>query len=190
MNERVQTASSVSSYDSRLPWVALVALMALAGLVGWMVLRGNGNEAKSPSRATATAASIAELKALPAKVGHDFYWTGAERGVTYELTQMNRGNIYVRYLPAGVEVNDPRPNFLTIGTYPRRGAYEILQKFSKSSRAVSTQLPNGGIAVYSRDTPSSVYVAYPGKDLQVELFDPSPSRAIALVTSGKLRPIR
>jgi hypothetical protein len=189
MNERAQTVPRVSSYGSRLRWVALVAVTALAGLVAWIVFKGDGDEAKTSGRATATAASVAELKALPAKVGHDFYWAGAEKGVTYELTQTSGGNLYVRYLPAGVQINDPRPTFLTIGTYPRRGAYQVLQQFSKKPHAVSRQLPGGGIAVYSRDTPNSVYVAYSGRDLQVELFDPSPGRALRLATSGKLRPL-
>jgi hypothetical protein len=189
MNERVQTLPSASSYGTRFRWAALVAVTILAGVVAWIAFMGSGDEAKGPSRAAATAASVSQLEALPAKVGHDFYWAGAETGVTYELTQTDRGNLFVRYLPSGVEVDDPRPNFLTIGTYPRRDAYGVLQKFSKQPRAVSRQLSGGGIAVYSQDRPSSIYVAYPGQDLQVEVYDPSPNRALRLATSGKVRPI-
>jgi hypothetical protein len=189
MSERVQSFPRVSSHGSRVRWAAVVAVSVLVAFIAWMLFKGGGNEAKAPNRANAVAASVTQLAALPRKVGHAVYWAGAETGMTYELTQTSRGNVFVRYLPAGVELNDPRPNFLTIGTYPRRDAYEVLQRFSRQPRAVNRQLARGGLAVYSQDRPNSIYVAYPGQDLQVEVYDPSASQALRFVTSGKLRPI-
>ena len=37
---------------------------------------------------------------------------------------------------------------------------------------MSERLP----AIYNRSTPTNVYFAYPGSNLQIEVFDPSPSR--------------
>src|SRR6185437_2379152 len=50
-------------------------------------------------------------------------------------------------------------------------------------------VPNGGIAVYSSSQPTNVYVAYPGSNLQIEVFDPSAERAQRLVTSGQVEPV-
>jgi len=47
----------------------------------------------------------------------------------------------------------------------------------------------GGIAVQSARSPKSVYVAYPGSDVQVEVYDPSPERARRLALSDRLRPL-
>ena len=36
------------------------------------------------------------------------YWAGPIAGMSYELTKLKDGRIYVRYLPDGVELGDPR----------------------------------------------------------------------------------
>jgi hypothetical protein len=176
------------AHDRRVRLGAILALAVLAGFVAWLIFKGDDNKANAPARAPAVAASYAQLKALPGQVGHEVYWAGKRTGYTYELTQTSQGNIFVRYLPAGVQVNDPRPNFLTVGTYPKRDAYASVKKISTKQGSVSRQLAGGGIAVYSQQGPS-VYAAYPGKRFQIEVYDPSPTRARHLVLSGHVRPL-
>ena len=191
MNERAQTARTVPvvTHGGRMRLGAIVALAVLAGFVAWLIFKGDDNKANAPARAPAVATSYAQLKALPGQVGHEVYWAGKKTGYTYELTQTSQGNIFVRYLPAGAAVGDPRPNFLTVGTYPRRDAYTSLKKLAAKQDSVSRQLAGGGIAVYSKQRPSSVYAAYPGKRFQVEVYDPSPTRARRLLLSGQVRPL-
>jgi hypothetical protein len=189
MNERVHTAQTVPAvtHGKRFRVRAIVALALVAGFVAWLILNRKDNEPIAPTRAPGIAASYSELQALPHQVGHDVYWAGQRVGYAFELTQTSQGNVFVRYLPAGVDVGDPRPNFLTVGTYPRKGAYASLKKTSTKAGAVSRQLDGGALAVYSQQTPTSIYVAYPGENLQVEVYDPSPARARSLVFSGKVR---
>ena len=52
------------------------------------------------------------------------------------------------------------------------------------------KIKGGGIAVSYRSRPSSVYVVYPKSTLTIEVFDPSPARAMRLATSGQIVPIR
>jgi hypothetical protein len=167
---------------------AIVALAILAGFVAWLIFKGD-DKANAPARAPGVAASYAQLQALPDQVGHEVYWAGNKTGYTYELTRTSQGNIFVRYLPAGVEVGDPRPNFLTVGTYPRADAYASLKKLSAKPGSVKRKLAGGGIAVYGQQVPGSVYAAYPGKSFQVEVYDPSPKGAQQLVFSGQVRPL-
>jgi hypothetical protein len=188
MNERVQTVPMLA-HGRRVRLGAIVALAVLAGFVAWLIFKGDDNKANAPTRAPAVAASYAQLRALPGQVGHEVYWAGKKTGYTYELTQTSQGNIFVRYLPAGVQVGDPRPNFLTVGTYPKRDAYRSLKKISTKPGSVGRQLAGGGIAVYSQQGPASVYAAYPGKAFQVEVYDPSPTRARNKVLSGQVRPL-
>jgi hypothetical protein len=189
MSERVQTARTVPvvAHHKRVRLGAIVAVAILAGFVAWLIFKGDDNKTTAPTRAPAVAASYSKLQALPGQLGHEVYWAGKKTGYTYELTQTSQGNIFVRYLPASVAVGDPRPNFLTVGTYPRRDAYTSLKKLSTKQDSVSRQLAGGGIAVYSKQRPSSVYAAYPKRGFQIEVYDPSPNRARALVFSGQVR---
>ena len=54
---------------------------------------------------------------------------------------------------------------------------------------VDQEPPGGGIGVYSSSQPTNVYVAYPGSNLQIEVFDPSAKRAQQLVASGQVTPV-
>jgi hypothetical protein len=180
----------MAARDRRVRLGAIVALVVLAGFVAWLIFKSDDNKANAPARAPAAAVSYSQLQSLPGQVGHDVYWTGKKTGYTYELTRTSQGNIFVRYLPASAKVGDPRSNFLTVGTYPSRNAYADLKKVAAKPDSVSRQLAGGGIAVYSKQRPASVYAAYPKKGLQVEVYDPSPARARQLVFSGQVRPLR
>jgi hypothetical protein len=141
------------------------------------------------SRPASTAASVQQLKALAVSLGHPVYWAGSKSGVTYELTRTTDERVYVRYLPAGVAIGDTRPNYLTVGTYPQKGALAILKATATRTHVAPLKLAKGGLALVDAKRPTSVYVAYPTVDLQIEVFDPSPGRARELVTSGRVTPV-
>src|SRR5437870_1086939 len=111
---------------------AIVALAIAAGFVAWLVVRDHGSTT-APSGPNPTVAgsrgsagpglgpvgmSRAALVKLQRSVHHPIYWAGPKPGYTYELTQRRDGTIYVRYLPQGVRVGDPRGAFLIVVTYP------------------------------------------------------------------------
>lgn len=166
----------------------IVVLAIVIGVIVWLIVKGDDDNETSSSP-PANAASIDTLRTLPGELGHDVYWAGERSGFTYELTQVD-GNIYIRYLPAGINVGDPRPNYLTVGTYPKRRAYAVLRRQGGQTGNHSVATARGGIAVWSDQRPQSVYVAYPGSDVQVEVYAPSSSRARRLATSGTVTPIR
>jgi hypothetical protein len=142
------------------------------------------------TRAGSEAASVKQLKALARALGHPIYWAGARPGDTYELTRTRDGSVYIRYLPRGARVGDRRPAYLTIATYPQKGALEILKATAAKNQVATMKLANGGLALVDVKHPTSVYVAYPAVDLQVEVYDPAPGRARQLVISGKIAPVR
>jgi hypothetical protein len=167
---------------------ALVALAVVVGLVLWLLVRGNGNSTRT-FRSSAQPVSAQELARLPASVGHPVYWAGPKRGFTYELTRTTDGRIYVRYLPAGVSIGSDRPNYLTIGTYPSKNALAAVRGVAKGPRVKSMRLRGGGTAIQDAKHPTSVYLAYPRSDFQVEVYDPSPERARQVVLSGGITPV-
>ena len=92
----------------------------------------------------------------------------------------------MRYLPDGVEVGADKP-YLTVVTYPFPGAYAAVRKQAAAKGAVTARLARDGLAVLDNGYPQSVHVAYPGVNYQVEVYDPTPARAMQLVSSGGLR---
>ena len=163
---------------------AVVVLALIAGLVVWLLVRGNDNSTRT-NRTSAQAVSTQDLAALPTTVGHPVYWAGPSRDFTYELTRTSDGRIYIRYLPAGVAIGSNQ-QYLTIGTYPVQNALAAVRGIAKGLRVTAMKLSGGGAAVQDTKHPTSVYFAYPGSDYQVEVYDPSPARALQLVVSGKI----
>jgi hypothetical protein len=166
---------------------AIVVALAVA-FVAWLILK-DGDESDTEGEGP-RAASVQQLRELATSVDHPVYWAGARPGETYELTRTSSGRIFIRYLPAGVEVGDARPRFLTVGTYPQRNGYEAVQAAAKRRGATTLRSPGGGLVVINRNRPASVYVGYPGENYQIEIYHPRPARARRVAVSGELRPIR
>jgi hypothetical protein len=138
-------------------------------------------------RVTPVATSPDKLKKLAAARGRPIYWAGTRGGTTYELTNVPGGRIFIRYLPRGVQVGATKP-YLTVATYPLARAFADTRAAANSSNAVKVPI-KGGIAFYTKARPTSVYVAFPGVDEQMEVFHPSAQSAPALVASGQIRPV-
>jgi hypothetical protein len=168
---------------------ALVALGLAAFFVGWLVTN-RGDETTPAPGSGAAATSESELRSFAGSVSHPVYWAGPKDGYTYELTQTTDGRVYVRYLPEGTEVGDPRSRFLTVGTYPRARAFAELKRAGGAKGAVSLKLERGGLAVFSDARPTSVYFGYPDARYQVEVYHPSPTEARRLALSGQVVPVR
>jgi hypothetical protein len=184
------------------PRVRLGAVLALAlggGLAAWAVVGGQGSESSSPTGAstseplTTTAKPVGPiglsaqgLRTLTESVDDPIYWAGPKPGYLYELTRTSTGKVFIRYLPPGVKAGAKQAIYLIVATYPFRNALETLENVTKSDQLA---IPGGGIAVVDQDRPQSVHLAFPGVDDQIEVYDPSPARALQVALSGDVRPV-
>jgi hypothetical protein len=172
-------------WGSRTLGVVLLVVLAIGFVVWWTLIRSSGETGSTASTARgAVAVSQGGLETI-ARLGHPIYWAGPKPGVTYELTQTPDGRVYVRYLPSGTQVGSPKI-YLTVATYPLAGAYAATKRVALQQGSVRLPVGDGGIAFYHRRLPTNVYVAYPASNYQIEVFDPSPAQAHALVTSGSI----
>lgn len=171
--------------SSVMRWGALAALLIAAAVVVWL-LAGKDDKAE-PTRAAGV--SLGQLTAVAGTVPHPVYWAGPARGKRYELTKTPDGRIYIRYLTSDAKVGSSRPRYRTIGTYPQREAFATLKAAAKAQGVVQVKLAGGGRAFQDKQRPTSVYLAYPGSDYQIEVFDRSPSQALALVRSGQVEAV-
>jgi hypothetical protein len=168
--------------------LVVVAAVVVAVLV-WVLAGSGGGKSKATNSAKPAAASRAQLVQLAAKIKHPIYWAGPKKGYTYELTQTSDGNVYVRYLPPGVQVGDTRADFLTVGTYPETNPMRSLTNALKRKGTQRFAVPQGGTAVQDGAHPTSVYLAFPNSSLLLEVFEPSPSAARAVVRTGSIQPL-
>lgn len=168
---------------------ALVAIGLAAFFIGWLLLN-RGDDTAPTVAGSAAATSESELRSFADSTSHPVYWAGPMNGHTYELTRTTDGRVYVRYLPEGTAVGDPRSRFLTVATYPRAGAFAELKRAEKADGAVSLKIAGGGLAVFSEARPTSVYLGYPDARYQVEVFHPSPDEARRLALSGQVVPVK
>jgi hypothetical protein len=152
---------------------AVVAVAIAVAFVVWLLVRGGDSNSSS----------------LSVEIGRPIYWAGPLSDTTYELTRTSQDRIYVRYLPNDVPVGTKRADYRIVGTYPVSNAYDVLKTLAKKEGESSFTAPNGGIAVYDTSRSTNVYLAFPGSNVQIEVFDPSASRARALVTSGQVVPV-
>jgi hypothetical protein len=169
---------------------ALVAVAVVAVLASWLAFRDdNGAKVSVPPIGSPAFVSVAQLRAVAAQTDHPVYWAGPRDG-KYELTRTSDGRFYVRYLPTAATLGDPAAKYPTVGTYQRKNAFTAIRRAAARRDAVSVKIDNGGLLVFNQGTPKSVYFGYPRSNYQVEVFDPNPQRARALVLSGKITPVK
>jgi hypothetical protein len=168
--------------------IAVIAVAVVAGFLVWyFAIRDTGSSSGTLNGGKPTQVSSPDTLANSA--GHPVYWVGPQPGTKLEATLLTNGDAYIRYLTGGAAIGSQQPDFLTVGTYPVAKAYQALQKVSKQSGAIVKHDPNGALVVTNDSNPRSVYVAYPKKNLQIEVFDPNANRALQLASSGALTPV-
>ena len=173
------------------PLLVLAVVVVVAAVAVAILALQHGTRATQlpPPSGGPTLVSDSQLQRLAAS-SEPVYRAGPKKGFSYELTRTADGRTYVRYLPAGVQAGDPRPNFLVVGTYKQPGSFADLQHAAKQAGALSGHIADRGLVVFSSSKPTSVYLSYPRANYQVEVYAPSGDTARSLVLGGKIQPIR
>jgi hypothetical protein len=153
-----------------------------------MLVSERSTDVPAQSSGDAVAVSVQELVSAAGSQAEPVYWAGTLPSRTIELTTTATGT-FVRYLPAGTAVG-ASTRALTVATYPLLDAYGTAAR--RATQAGMTSLPtrNGGLAVWSKAQPTSVYVAFRGERSLVEVYAPQAKEARTLALSGRLRPVR
>jgi hypothetical protein len=169
----------------------LVTLAAVVALIAWLATRGDeeaADETAAPAETTTAIVSPAGLAAARAKLGQPIYWAGPLPGTELELEELSEG-VRVIYLPAGEEAGADSSTALTIGSYPLADPEAALGEFAARPGAIVRHSKDGSEVVSSHEQPTSVYFVGADKAVQVEVYDPSPRRAMRLALSGRVRPV-
>ena len=170
------------------------SVLGVLAVVLLISLLDNGGDNSSSSEAETTTSSaeivsVDELREKAAEQEGSVYWAGEQEGAEIEFSQPQAGRTYVRYLTGGAEAGDPKAEFLTIGTYVFKDAAKALKEQAKLPNGVLASAPGGGVVFFNTTHPQSVYLAYPGEEVQIEVYDPNPKRSLGLVSSGLIVPV-
>lgn len=173
---------------------AAIVVVVVAAIIAFAV---GGNDSKSSSNgsqaAPANPAAIPNLtpdtlKASVAATGRTVYWAGPETDNTYVLQTLANGQTTVRYVPKGGNADEANAVYRVIGSYPIKGAFDVTKKAAEDPNSTLVTNSDGSIVVYNKSKTTNVYVAFPGVDVQIEIYDPS-GQALALATSGRVAKI-
>lgn len=175
----------------------VVLVIALFAVLAVSALHDDEDEGAAPPPVAAAVSNGPEvvtpsqLAEFAAESGEAVYWIGPRAGATYELTASSGGPTYVRYLRDGAEAGDPRPDFVTVATYPgQAGAAELRQRAREEPAAELGRSADGALLLADPSSPKSAYLVYPDAGAQVELFSPIPDHARRLAAKGEVRPVR
>lgn len=173
-----------------IPKALVIVLALVVGGVAWLVVRDTGDEAQTaPAPGDVSLVDETEYGSVAQNAGHAVYWVGPMDGTNVELTKPPEGGVQVRYPDDDLVAGQGSAETLTIASYPMADADAELDDFAAKPDVVVRRSPDGRRVVLSRQRPTSVYFASPDNGVEVEVYDPSPQRALALALSDDLRPM-
>jgi sugar/nucleoside kinase (ribokinase family) len=149
---------------------------------------GESESAPAPPQPETRIVSEAELAERAAALGQPIFWAGPVDGTELELEELQGEGVRVRYVPEGSEAGEAPPEALTVGSYLLPNPQEALETFANEPGSATRQGENGREVVVDTERPTSVYFVDPEDTVQVEVYDPSPEKAMSLALSGKVGP--
>jgi hypothetical protein len=171
----------------RRPTPAHLAALALVLLIALTTLPGCGGDGVSLEPGETKVVSVGELEDFADGAGHDVYWAGERPDTELELSETEGGRIFVRYLPAGGGGGD---EFLTVGTYPVEDGAAALRRAARNGEGKEiARSDEGAVVLIDRKAPDNAHLAYPGEDLQIEVFSPVSGEALKLAARDGVEPV-
>jgi hypothetical protein len=167
--------------------------LLVAGLLVLLVVLllddDGGEEGVSAGQPTVVAAE--QLSEFAAEADEPVYWLGPREDAEYELSETESGRAFVRYLNEGAVAGDPRPEYVTVGTYPSPDAAAALTRVAVERDDVElARTDDGAVILVGRGSGGRAHLAYPGDDVEVEVFSPVVGEALRLAVAGKVEEVR
>lgn len=170
--------------------ISLLVVLSVALVAVVLIWALGGDDSPTPTVDEPEAVSASELSDFADEQGKPVYWLGERPGETYELTDSSSGRIYVRYLPQGVNAGDKRASFVTVATYPESNGVVALRKAAREEDGAKLgKTDDGAVLLIDPASPKNAHLAYPGANLQVEVFSPVPGEALRLAARGAVQPV-
>lgn len=166
---------------------AVIALLAALVFLAFAVTGDDDDEGDQAGPVAPVELTASELANRVSDFDHPVYWTGDAPPDRYELSSTNEDRVFIRYLTPRAQVGDERPIFPTVGTYPVADAIADLEAAAAQGETGLEQREGYSLLV---EDETRVYVVFDDQpELEIEVFDPRPGRALDAIDSGTLEPI-
>lgn len=131
-----------------------------------------------------------ELLDISREVPTPIFWAGPISGYSYLLTVDKKGSAIVKYVAPDSADEATRNSSRQIATYPAKSAWENSLTAAAAIGFSSFKNSDGSLVFYSIDNSSDVFMAFPDKELQIEIYDSRAGQALSLsVLVGQIREI-
>lgn len=128
-----------------------------------------------------------ELEGLVDKNNLEIYWAGPRSGYLYTIDATSKGSLLLRYIRQDAKPEDWISNSRVVATYRSDDAFENSISAASLEGNTGFKNPDGSIVFYSTARDTAIYMAFPKKKVQIEIFDPTPGQALSLaVLQGQI----
>jgi hypothetical protein len=172
--------------NNKLLLVLISALITAFVVFNFFVSDSGSQRIETEKISGKIALSESELVDLANQINQPIFWLGPEENYFYALTIAENEQSYVKYLPREESSADSDTAYRIIATYLRQDAYNITQSAANNPGAVGLSNSDGATIYYNSLTPTNIYLAYPGQNFQIEIFDPVPGAALELALTPDL----
>jgi hypothetical protein len=132
----------------------------------------------------------AELLKVAEDASHPIYWSGPLIGYSYLLTVDQSGSSILKYIPKSGTAASQLGAKREIATYIDRKAWEKSLIAANKDGLSNFKNADGSLVFYATDNASDVYLAFEGRDVQIEIYDSRAGQALSLaLLDGEVRPI-
>ncbi len=118
------------------------------------------------------------------------YWGGPRPGYLYTLAVTKKNRIIVSYVAAKVSPARQLVNSRVIATYLSKDAFSNSLAAALRPGNTSFRKSDGSVVFYSSKRDNDVYMSFPKKNVQIEIYDPMAGQALSLaILQDQISPI-
>jgi hypothetical protein len=137
-------------------------------------------EFRSKSLTGSVALTQDQLEDSVSREKIEAYWAGPRVGYLYTLDATRKGQVIIRYIKAKKISADVVSNSRAIATYQSENAFSNSVMAASRESNTGFRNPDGSVVFYATSKNTDVYLTFPKKKVQIEIFDPIPGQAISL----------
>ena len=158
-----------------------ISAVAISVAVGALIFHSHSQKAwRADALAGKVALSQTQLESLVREESLTAYWAGPRPGYLYSIDATAKDRIFLQYIQANKESKNVIANSRVIATYYSKDGFARTVAAATRSGNTGFRNPNGSVVFYEKKRKTDVYLAFPGEEVQIEIFDPLAGQALSL----------
>lgn len=151
--------------------------------IGLSFLLHNANSLRdfqTRSLTGSVALTQSQLESIVKNKAIEAYWAGPRVGFLYTLDTRTKGQAVIRYIKSATQSSNVVANSRVIATYTAANAFGNTVAAASRAGNKGFRNPNGSVVFYANTKNTDVYLAFPNKKVQIEIYDPLAGQALSL----------